>query len=213
MSGAAVVTASRPKKTYANDGSYDSVKRQIHQQAALYYDRVTRMGLPMEFKDVLQELNMAYVKALASWNPEKAKFNTYCYGAGRNEFNSRIRRMEADRVNLGLVSVGDMTPTSAEEGESEGYESLVSDAEAMSPEDALSARQEVSARIKKLTPNSRRLIVAFLAHENGAGGTSKTLPQLAADLGLAGPVLSAVRYELEAVFGLKLNTLKTIRAK
>jgi DNA-directed RNA polymerase specialized sigma24 family protein len=108
---------------FANDGSYESVERTLMKLAHKCYARVRAMGLGMDYDDVLQEMNLTYVRALALWKPDKgAKFNSYLTTACLNNFNERIRRPARDRSMLGLVNMTDMRRTGHGEGDDFDYE-------------------------------------------------------------------------------------------
>lgn len=94
---------------FANDGSYASVELLLKKLAHKCFKRVQAMGLGMDLDDVMQEMNLSYVRALRTWNPEGgALFNTYLTTACLNNFNDRVRKPINARRELGLVNMSDM---------------------------------------------------------------------------------------------------------
>lgn len=94
---------------FANDGSYASVELLLKKLAHKCYKRVQAMGLGMDIDDVMQEMNLSYVRALRTWNPEGgALFNTYLTTACLNNFNDRVRKPINERRELGMVNMSDM---------------------------------------------------------------------------------------------------------
>lgn len=197
----AVTPDFRPKAAYANDGSYESVKAMLQKLARTFYSRVLAMGLPMEYEDVLQECNVAYVKALKKWTPDKARFTTYCYTVVRNEFNRAIERMELDRANLGLGSIDDIGTDGEDEEIANGYERYLSaEAQGADPLELMTGREELRARLAGLTPATRRLMVALIVAERDAE-KMPSLRDMARHMGLRGDALYEVQLEIARVFG------------
>lgn len=95
---------------FANDGSYESVRLLLHKIAGKCYRRVVAMGgLGMTIDDVIQEMNLSYVKALQTFDPERGVlFSTFLQTACFRNFNMAIERAERDRRELGMVPMSDM---------------------------------------------------------------------------------------------------------
>lgn len=208
---------SAKNEKFANDGSYASVQAQLHQLAMKCYARVQAMGLGMDFDDVLQEMNLSYVRAHKTWDPAKGvRFSTYCQRACLNNFNQRIERQVNERANLGMVSVEDMMGRGGEEGgDGDSYEYLLGQCHHLgdgmgdvveSAEDQLGRLQEARARLARLTNGSKRLVLALLMDErdkeNLAGAK---LRDLAEKIGLRGEELKHTKREIRAVFGVVWN--------
>lgn len=105
---------------FGNDGSYESVYLQLYKLAMKCYGRVEQLGLLMTFDDVMQEMNLSYVRAREKWNPDGgALFVTYMTYACYNNFNDRIRRMETERRNLGMINMSSISRVNAE-GDEDG---------------------------------------------------------------------------------------------
>lgn len=205
------MSATVTKRPYANDGSLESVEDMLIKQAGLFYARVLGMGLPMEFEDVLQELRMAYVKARAKWNPEKAKFNTYCFTVARNEFNRRIERMALDRQHLGLGSIDDLASSDGEDT-GDGYERYLNrqDEAEEGAESRLEYRQNMMQNVARLSPHTRAVVKTLLANEVSTNGRTMTLREIAVHLGLAIPQMQAVQKEIADVFGVHVVITKAL---
>ena len=96
---------------FANDASYESVRRLLYRLAVRCHARVQAMGLGMTFDDVHQEMNLTYVLARRTWNPEAgARFTTYLTTCCYRNFNARIAKPERERRELGMVNMTDMRP-------------------------------------------------------------------------------------------------------
>ena len=97
---------------FANDASYESVSRMIYKIAIRCFSRVKAMGLGMTFDDVHQEMNLSYVLARETWDPERGiRFTTYLTTSCYRNFNSRIFKPERERRLLGMVNMVDMRAT------------------------------------------------------------------------------------------------------
>jgi RNA polymerase sigma factor (sigma-70 family) len=191
---------------FANDGSYASVEAQLHRLAMKCYARVQAMGLGMDFDDVLQEMNMTYVRAKATWNPEKGvRFSTYCQTACMNNFNQRIERQVKDRTEMGMISYDEALGDRPEDAGDDALEYLVGDVNAVdSAESQMEIVQEARARLARLTPGTQRLILAFLMDERDRGGEpGSKLRDLAAKVGLTGEDLQRTKREVHATFGVR----------
>jgi DNA-directed RNA polymerase specialized sigma24 family protein len=108
----AYATGARPgNEHFANDASYESVRRLLHRTAQKCFARVSALGLGMTFDDVLQEMNLSYVLARDAWNPEAGvRFTTYVVTCCYRNFNNRIAKPERERRELGMVNLTDMRP-------------------------------------------------------------------------------------------------------
>lgn len=96
---------------FANDASYESVRRLLHRTAIKCFARVSAMGLGMTFDDVLQEMNLSYVLARDAWDPKAGvRFTTYLVTCCYRNFNNRIAKPERERRLLGMVNMTDMRP-------------------------------------------------------------------------------------------------------
>lgn len=107
----------RPRKEtnlqFANDGSYKSVELLLFKLAMKCFARAQAMGVSMTFDDVHQEMNVSYVLAKNTWNPERGVlFNTYMTTCCYRNFNELMRRMGLERQRLGLVNMSDMKSVS-----------------------------------------------------------------------------------------------------
>lgn len=94
---------------FANDGSYESVALLLKNLAFKCFRRVTAMGLGMTLDDVMQEMNLSYVRCRDKWKPEGgAMFTTYLTYACMNNFNAAVRRPIEERREMGMVNMSDM---------------------------------------------------------------------------------------------------------
>jgi DNA-directed RNA polymerase specialized sigma24 family protein len=223
-----VAPTSAPRVRFANDGSLESVERQLHKLAIKFNARVQGMGLSMTFDDVLQEVHVSYVLARAKWNPEGgARFSTYCQTAATNNFNERIARMARERRVLGMVPTSqllqdtDMSDSDARSHTSglvnyeperhpgdpevkahpeDSHEERQGD----SPEMALQRKQERDARVRGLSKNARQLVKKLIvASERSSAPPS--LRQIAADMNLDPVEMRRMKVEILSTFGVKWN--------
>lgn len=111
-----MATTTQVKRTFANDGSYESVRLQLHRLAMKCLGRLQAQGVTtFTFDDVLQEMNLTYVKARSKWNPDAGvRFITYLTTACYNNFNDRVKKPVDERANLGMVNFSDMRRTNAD---------------------------------------------------------------------------------------------------
>lgn len=104
------MTTTQVKRAFANDGSYESVRLQLHRLAMKCLGRLQAQGVTaFTFDDVLQEMNLTYVKARSKWNPDAGvRFITYLTTACYNNFNDRVKKSVDERANLGMINFSDM---------------------------------------------------------------------------------------------------------
>jgi hypothetical protein len=96
---------------FANDASYESVRRLLLRLTQKCFVRVSALGLGMTFDDVHQEMNLSYVLARDAWNPQAGvRFTTYLTTCCYRNFNARIAKPERERRELGMVNLSDMRP-------------------------------------------------------------------------------------------------------
>jgi len=214
---------------FANDGSYESVRRTLMKLAFKCHARVRAMGLGMDYDDVLQEMNLTYVRAFALWKPDQGvKFNSYLTTACLNNFNERIRKPARDRSILGLVNMSDMRrfevdgedldpmemfdaqDSQALSVDSTMFEGMNLDdgtehAEALAPMHAnpeviVEHRQNMRAGMKQLTPAARAMVVELLRAAY-AGEDIPRITWVAAREGVTQAELRRIRVELSKTFG------------
>jgi DNA-directed RNA polymerase specialized sigma24 family protein len=110
---AAPIKRSRSKENekYANDGSYESVRLLIEKLARKAYTRAVSMGVyGFEYEDILQEMNLTYVKCLSGWNNNRGVlFSTYLTTACYHNFGNMFRESERSRKHLGMLKFSDLT--------------------------------------------------------------------------------------------------------
>lgn len=97
---------------FANDASYESVRRLLAKLAGKCFTRVQAMGgLGMTLDDVMQEMNLSYLQARDNWKPDQGtKFSSYLVNCCYWNFNGRISRREKERRLIGMVNMSDMRP-------------------------------------------------------------------------------------------------------
>lgn len=187
---------------FANDGSYESVEKLLYKLAIKCHARVAGLGLSMDFDDVMQEMNMSYVRAQAAWKPDGgSRFSTYCTTACLNNFNQRVERAQAERVNLGMISYDEAM--GGVEEDTDPTEFMIQNGDSVdSHEDSIVRKEEMMARLNSLSHGSRRLIMALLMDERQAGvDKAAKLRDLARGINLKGEELRRVKLEIERAFG------------
>jgi DNA-directed RNA polymerase specialized sigma24 family protein len=198
-------TLTPAKKTYANDGSLESVQNLLTRLAGKCYRRVAAMGLSMEFDDVLQEMRLSYVKAKAAWKPDGgSRFSTYCQTACINNFNNAIRKMESERAELGMVSINAFSGEDID-GAIDPMEIMLNAAGDKSdlPEARLEGAQELQRNLKGLSPGAMRLVNLLFQAEQRGSNYSTSLRLLSTAANLKGDELVRVKAEIEKKFGVK----------
>ena len=216
---------SEKNQKFANDGSLESVDNLLKKQAIACFKRVEAMGLGMEYKDVLQEMYVTYVKARSTWNPEGgAMFSTYVACACMNNFNAAIRKMERQRT-IGMIKPTDKNVELSADGcvkyqrefgmvseceftllEEEGVTAYMDTAEGSSsesPEYRLEQSQETQRKLSSLSAGARRLVQELLRAENNVNVMDTKLSKIAAVAGLYGDELTQVRREISKTFGVR----------
>lgn len=111
-SAAGKFTPREENQKFANDASYESVRRLLAKLAGKCFMRVQAMGgLGMTLDDVMQEMNLSYLQARDNWKPDQGtKFSSYLVNCCYWNFNGRISRREKERRLIGMVNMTDMRP-------------------------------------------------------------------------------------------------------
>lgn len=206
------MTTSRPTfsrssentERFANDGSLESVEGMLRKLAAKCFARVSAMGLGMDYDDVLQEMRLSYVKAKATWNPNKevngrkTLFVTYCQTACQNNFNIAIKKMERERREFGMFSYDAIQD---DDGEliTGGVDMVGEDN--VRPEYDLERRQAMNAAFSRLSPSARRLVTELLRYEAMDLKTEPRLGDIARMCQITGEELRRVKLEILKVYG------------
>lgn len=197
------MTAAAPSKPkFANDGSYESISRQLKGLAGKFFSRAQAIGIAMDFEDVVQELNIAYLRARAGWRVEGgARFSTFFQTCACRHFNHYIAKEEAERANLGMGSMSALIDKwgAGDDGDMPASIEAAMGDEDESPEDARERRQETSARIAQLSSSARRIVLALVVAERDR--TNLRLRDACKLAGIEGRPLQAVKAELVAKFG------------
>lgn len=194
------IAPSKPK--FANDGSYESIERQLKGLAGKFFSRAQAIGIAMDFEDVVQELNIAYLKARGGWKVEGgARFSTFFQTCACRHFNHRIAKEEAERANLGMGSMSALIDKwgAGDDGDMPSSIEAAMGDEDESPEDARERRQETSARIAELSSSARRIVLALVVAERDR--TDLRLRDACKLAGIEGRPLQAVKAEIVAKFG------------
>jgi hypothetical protein len=187
---------------FANDGSYKSVEALLQKIAGQCYARAEKLGLGLDFDDVLQTMNLAYCKAKAKWNPEGgALFSTYCQTVCFNTFNASIEREVNDITTMGLISYDVAFPREDEESDDplESRGDLTA-----SVEDQMVLSDEIRVRMACLSLSARRLITVLLAGEREPTMQARPrLREMANEAGISKDELKRVKLEILKTFGVK----------
>lgn len=188
---------------FANDGSLESVRRQIDKLTFKFHARVAKLGIGMTEDDVRQEILLAYVKARAKWRPEGgALFTTYFQTTAQNEFNRRIERSVMDRTEMGMVSYHDVMAGVTDEETGDPLEFLPTGEAEDSPEDACVRREEFMERMRSLSEGARKLMMALIADERArSAGKPPRLREIAKKLAMEPDEIRRIKVELFNRFG------------
>lgn len=188
------------KPKFANDGSYKSIERQLEGLASKFFARAVAIGIAMDRDDVVQELRVAYLKALSNWKPDGgARFSTYFQTCACRHFNDRISKEETERAKLGMGSMSALADKWGEEGDDApaGIEASMGVEDAH--EDARIRVEEMRERLAALSPDGRLLVMRLLVAERDKADLK--LSDICVAAGIAGARLKAVRAEIRASFG------------
>lgn len=200
-----VLSSVTDKKKFENDGSFDSVSQMIKSLAYKFYKRVQAINLPMDYEDVYQELCLSYVQAEKAWNPEGgAKFITYFTYSAQNNFNAAIRKMERDRVEMGMFSTDDFE-SEDEDGKSV-IERMASAAapETSSPDYWLMRESSFNKEsMDKLSKSARKFIGVFIKTQLEQNAPDMKLSEIAKQLKIEGADLKRLKVEMFQTYGVK----------
>lgn len=197
------LTRSDSNRQYANDASYESVEHLLERLAGKCYARVKKLGIPMDFDDVLSEMNLSYVKARQAWNPEAgALFSTYCTTACMNNFNNAIAKMERDRRELGLIPFSHFQRMEDGDASPEEFLSGIATDYTDAPERRIECAQEMQANLDRMTTNARRVIAGLLRDYQRTGTEQpKRLSQIMDELQLPKAEQRRIRIEISKITG------------
>jgi hypothetical protein len=207
QSAPAARARTNPKNNkYANDGSYESVRNQLHKLALKCYARVSELGLSMTFDDVMGQMNLGYVQAKAKWNPEGgARFSTYCQTVVINNFNNSIEKAILERTTFGMVSYEDAVGSFEGDVAADPLEFMEQGADQeLSIEDRAVAHEDMLERLASLSAGSKRLLTALVTAEKQAGhDRAPKLREIAILCGIKGDELRQVKLEILNKFGVR----------
>lgn len=112
------MTTVAAKPEFANDGSYESVERQLHALARRCHLWVSKLGLGMDYDDVFQEMNLSYLLAKQKFDASQGvKFITYMTIACMRNFKHTISRAARDRTEMGMMTMSEFGSEDGGEGE------------------------------------------------------------------------------------------------
>ena len=196
-------TVSPAAKTYANDGSFDSVKDMLHKMAYRFTRRVEALGIPMTQEDVFQELCLSYVQAKKTWKPEGgARFVTYCVYAAQNNFNLAVKKMARERVEMGMTPIEDYKRGDPDCSDPLEWLNTSASDESMSPDYRLLRAGAMSTASEGLSLMGTKFIHQVCKLELGGGNSSgQTLREIASKLGISGDELRRLKIEIRERFG------------
>lgn len=121
----------------------------VKQVAWKGYQRLIAIGATMEFDDLVQELSVTFVRAYDKFDESNgAKFSTYFVHAAYNDLNKLAKRIEAERVDLGMRSIEEIDALVGEGGSL--AERVAS--EAMTPEEIVERDSAIREIESRLTP-------------------------------------------------------------
>jgi len=188
------------KPKFANDGSYESIERQLEGLASKFFARAVAIGIAMDRDDVVQELRIAYLKSKSSWKPDGgARFSTYFQTCACRHFNDRISKEETERAKLGMGSMSALAEKWGDDGDDvpAGIEASMGVEDAH--EEAKIRIEEMRERLSKLSPDGRTLVLKLLMAERDKADLK--LSDICVAVGIQGARLKAVRAEIRASFG------------
>lgn len=195
-------TVSPATKTYANDGSFESVKNMLQLMAGKFTRRVEALGLPMSYDDVFQELCLSYVHAKKAWKPEGgAKFITYCVYAAQNNFNLAIKKMARDRVEMGMNPIEAYSHNGEKEDDPHEWITTSECEVSSSPDYRLERAASIMEASFGMSKTGKRVIAELLKNEFGLMGKKVKLSEIAQNLGIEGQELTRLKTEFRERFG------------
>ena len=187
---------------FANDGSYESIQRQLEGMASKFFARVSAIGIAMDRDDVVQELRICYLKTRSTWKPDGgARFSTYFQTCAWRHLNTRIAKEEAERAQFGMHSYQGLDSGASGERAADGLlDRMEANGETEdSIEDARIRIDEMRERMAALSSDGRLLVVKLLVAERNK--VDLKLSEICVNAQITGDRLKAVRAELRGSFG------------
>ena len=141
--------------------SYEHNRGLIYQTAGKAYRRIVAAGLDMDFEDVVQELNVAWLRACECYDKDTGNnFSTYLVRVMYNHINKVIEKEERHTNDIGISKSMSFT---TEEGEFNLEDILPADTQ--SPEENLSAADSIEDFLSSLSDDAK-LVVDLLTNRS-----------------------------------------------
>ena len=123
----------------------------IHTVARKGYGRLMQIGAAVEYEDIFQDLVEVFIKAYDRFDESfGVQFSTYFMRSAFNELNKKAKTFEAERLELGMRSIEELSAHAEEEGGVSIEEKIASDA--ATPEQTLIARSAIDKWFDELSP-------------------------------------------------------------
>lgn len=194
--------------------NYEEHMGLVHTFARKGWGRMIAAHVNVQYEDVYQEMSIAFLKATKAYDPEKGySFTAYAGRAIWNEFNRYAKKHIAERMELGLTSMGDLNRNDGEDS-SLSIDEFVASPE-RGPEDNLMRKQEILENLRALSPTAKFLVAqmispskeleeAFAAHQRAVRETEGRRAVLTMGLRFIGAHFGIERYRLSKA----INELK-----
>ncbi len=126
----------------------------IHMATRRVSGRLIKIGMPMTYDDVFQEVTVAFIKAYDGFDESRGKFSTYFMWATYNQINKLATNHE-NSADFHCHSAQDMVEG---DGEDAGDWAELMPDDAAGPEQTASARQLMSEMLETLSPLAKTLV-------------------------------------------------------
>lgn len=134
----------------------------LHTFARKGWSRLIASQISVDYEDVVQELSVAFVKAINSYDPSKGySFTAYAGRAMWNEFNRYAKKQINEATELGTLSIQALDARSDTDEGGDLYE--VFDSGAPTPEEQLERKQEIIGNLRKLSPTAKFLVSQMMS--------------------------------------------------
>jgi hypothetical protein len=132
----------------------------VHKIAGPCYRRALATGIAIDYDDVVGELTLAFVKSWQKFDESKGlKFSTYFTVAAHHQFNRFIEKQVAERMEHGVRSIEEINSWGSA-GNTDGTLTMedVLPCAALTPEQRVSAQQQMEVLGRRLTPLTKLVL-------------------------------------------------------
>lgn len=201
-----------PHTSRAYSLDYEHHKGLLHQFARKGYGRMQQLNINIEYEDVYQELCATFVHATHMFNPDAGvSFTAYLGRSLWNQFNRFLESEQREKYEISPVSIDDFATD--DEGDERDIYSTFQCEGTMSPEEALSFKQEVAQRNRSVKGSVAKMFIRQLINpspevremQRQKGAKDIGIGTIAEAHGINRYQATKAKDELNKVYGLNLR--------